>query len=242
MLAVDCADAFITTWVSRFGMPANLTSDRGAQFTAAVWSALCIKLGVSHQMTTAYYPQSNGMVERVHRQVKDALRSRLAGVEWSQHLPWVLLGLRAAPKEDSGVSSAELAHGEPLTLPGQVITAEEPPLARFVERIHSASPPLPTKPPTYTEMAAALMMAKFVYVHRGRTTPPWELLYPGPYRVLDNGPKVFRLAIGGREESVSGLLEFFRSRRCPEAGRPREESSLFPMGQHWRGAMWRQRR
>ncbi len=61
MSAVDCVDALITAWVSRFGVPANLTSDRGAQFTAAVWSALCLKLGVSHQITTAYHPQSNSM-------------------------------------------------------------------------------------------------------------------------------------------------------------------------------------
>ena len=132
MAAADCADAFIAAWVSRFGVPAALTSDRGAQFTAAVWSALCLKLGISHQMTTAYHPQSNGMVERAHRQLKDALRSRLAGVLWPQHLPWVLLGLRVAPKEDSGISSAELTYGAPLSLPGQFITAEEPPPADFV--------------------------------------------------------------------------------------------------------------
>jgi len=27
---------------------------------------------------------------------------------WPQHLPWALLGLRAAPKEDGGLPSAEL--------------------------------------------------------------------------------------------------------------------------------------
>jgi transposase InsO family protein len=99
MSAVDCADAFIAALVSRFGVPSNLTSGRGARITAAVWSALCLKLGISHQMTTAYHPQSNGMVERAYRQLKDALRSCLAGVQWPQHLPWALLGLRAAPKK-----------------------------------------------------------------------------------------------------------------------------------------------
>jgi transposase InsO family protein len=146
--AADCADAFIAAWVSRFGVPAALTSDRGAQFTAAVWSALCLKLGISHQMTTAYHPQSNGMVERAHRQLKDALRSRLAGVLWPQHLPWVLLDLRVAPKEDSGISSAELTYGAPLSLPGQFITAEESPPADFVEKLRSASPPPQTRQPT----------------------------------------------------------------------------------------------
>jgi hypothetical protein len=53
-------------------------------------------------MTTAYHPQANGLVERTHRQLKDALRARQAGVDWPAHLPWVLLGLRAAPKEVSG--------------------------------------------------------------------------------------------------------------------------------------------
>jgi hypothetical protein len=59
------------------------------------------------------------MIERAHRQLKDSLRTRLAGVHWPQHLPWVLLGLRAAPNEDSGASSAELVLGAPLTLPDQ---------------------------------------------------------------------------------------------------------------------------
>jgi hypothetical protein len=180
-----------------------------AQFTAVVWSALCLKLGVSHQMTTAYHPQSNRMVERAHRQLKNALCSRLAGVQWPQHLPWVLLGLRAAPKEDSDISSAELAYGAPLTLPGHFIAAEEPPPATIVEKIRPhlrrrrpGCPRMrkwqPSRPPP-----AALMAAKFVYVRRGGIVPPLDPLYLCPYQVLDNEPKVFRLAIGGREKSVS---------------------------------------
>jgi hypothetical protein len=51
------------------------------------------------------------MVERVHRQIKDTLRARGADPAWYSQLPWVLTGLRAAPKEDSAVSSAELALG-----------------------------------------------------------------------------------------------------------------------------------
>ncbi len=116
-------------------------------------------------------------------------------------------GLRAAPKEDSDISSAELTYGAPLSLPGQFITAEEPPPAGFVEKLRCASPLPPTRQLTYAEMVAkppaALMAAKFVYVRRGGVVPPLEPLYLGPYQVLDNGPKVFRLAIGGRAESVS---------------------------------------
>jgi hypothetical protein len=37
--AQDCADAFFAGWVSRFGVLAHLTSDRGVRFTSAVWQA-----------------------------------------------------------------------------------------------------------------------------------------------------------------------------------------------------------
>jgi transposase InsO family protein len=89
---------------------------------------VCQLLGVQHHLTTAYHPQANGMVERSHRQLKDALRARLAGTSWPDHLPWVLLGLRAAPKKESGVSSAELLYGVPLTLLGQFLAVQEPDL------------------------------------------------------------------------------------------------------------------
>ena len=40
---------------------------------------------------------------------------------WAKHLPWVLLGIRAAQKEDLAVSAAELVNGTALSLPGQLL-------------------------------------------------------------------------------------------------------------------------
>ncbi len=76
------------------------------------------RLHIQHITTTAFHPCSNGMVERCHRQLKDALRARSEANDWPDHLPWVLLGLRAAPKEESVVSLAEMVLGDPLVLPG----------------------------------------------------------------------------------------------------------------------------
>jgi len=78
----DCVEAFLSGWVSRFGVPAVVTSDRGVQFTSSVWSGLCQKLGINHKLTTAYHPQANGLVERFHRQLKEALRARLETGDW----------------------------------------------------------------------------------------------------------------------------------------------------------------
>jgi hypothetical protein len=79
MEASKCVDAFIANWVARFGVPVTVTTYRGAQFTSTLWSSACTSLGIKHVLTTAYHPQSNGMVEHVHRQLKDALRARGAG-------------------------------------------------------------------------------------------------------------------------------------------------------------------
>jgi hypothetical protein len=54
--------------------------------------------------------ESNGLIERFHRQLGDALRARLAREQWVEHLPWVLLGFGGASKEDTSVSSAEMVH------------------------------------------------------------------------------------------------------------------------------------
>ena len=76
---------------------------------------------------TAYQLQSNGMIERTHCQLKDALCMRLAGDNWLTHLPFVLLSLHTTPKEDSNLSSTELVYRAPILLPRQLQHGVEPP-------------------------------------------------------------------------------------------------------------------
>jgi transposase InsO family protein len=171
MEASTCAENFVSGWIARFGTPATVTSDRDTQFTSATWAGLCKRLGIEHILTTAFHPQANRMVERVHRQIKDALRAREAGAAWHSHLPWVLLGLRAAPKEESGISSAEQVLGTPLVLPGELLTVPEPSV--------TCGEPAPVKKMSYAEAAtsppAHLAQAQYVYVRRGgRGPPPWR--------------------------------------------------------------------
>ncbi len=124
---VDCANALFQGWVSRFGVPAVITSDCGAQFTSSLWAALCSLLNIQHNQATAYHPQSNGRVERFHRRLKDALRARCAAANWVDHLPWVLLGFRAAARKDDGSTPPQEVFGVPLILPGQFLDSPEIP-------------------------------------------------------------------------------------------------------------------
>ena len=71
-----CTRAFTSTWVSRFGVPALLTSDQGAQFRSSVWSEVCSILQISRIKTTSFHTSTNGMIERFHHSLKSSLRGR----------------------------------------------------------------------------------------------------------------------------------------------------------------------
>ena len=44
---------FLRTWVSRYGVPVTVVTDRGSQFTGELCGK---KLQISHQTATAYHP------------------------------------------------------------------------------------------------------------------------------------------------------------------------------------------
>jgi hypothetical protein len=216
MSTATCSAALFSGWIGRYGVPDRLTSDRGAQFTSEVWAALCRRLNISHIMTTAYHPQSNGMVERFHRQLKEALRARLAAAaaDWEFHLPWVLLGIRAAPKDDSNVSAAEAVFGQPLVLPGQLladhtaVAAEQgAALAGELRSDLSSFVPIPLRARSYAvvvqNVPEALKKAEFVYIRRDGVLPALSSKYEGPYKVISATSKFFRVMVGNQTSVVS---------------------------------------
>ena len=72
----DVADAFLSGWITRYGLPSDVSSDRGPQFMSLLWQDLSDLLGTKLHHTTAYHPQANGLVERFHRSMKVSLRAR----------------------------------------------------------------------------------------------------------------------------------------------------------------------
>lgn len=208
----DCAHALIHGWISRYGTPLDITSDRGPQFTSSLWSEIATSLGVQIHRTTAYHPQSNGLVERFHRSLKTSIKTRLQSPNWINELPWVMLGLRTAPKEDLGLSSAELVFGEALTVPGEFIPSDTSPwdanhfLQTTANRL-SNGPQTAQKTSLHrtltTHMPISLQNAKFVFVRIDAHRGPLQRPYSGPYEVVKPGTKTFVIKMGGRDETVS---------------------------------------
>ena len=113
-------DSFVANWVAHFGVPATITTDQATQFTVPTWQCMCRALGVKHVKTTAYQPQSNGMVECFHRQLKVVLHARCSGVDWLEHLLWLVLGLRAVPLGGVGPTCSAKRRGRCISSRGQV--------------------------------------------------------------------------------------------------------------------------
>ena len=74
------------------------------------WSSIAQFLGTQLDHTTAIHPQSNGLVEPSHCQLKATFQAHLSSPGLTRDLPSVFLGIRKAPKEDLVCSSAELVH------------------------------------------------------------------------------------------------------------------------------------
>ncbi|XP_064472886.1 uncharacterized protein LOC135387718 [Ornithodoros turicata] len=156
-------------------------------------------------------PCSNGLVERLHRQLKAALKTSEFPERWSEHLPLVLLGIRSAIK-DCGASAADLLYGGPLRLPGEFFapgaTQPLPDPQDFATRLSSFCATL--RAPSYRPSSDRrvfvhpdLATTTHVFVRHDGHRQPLQNPYDGPYLVQSHRPKSFTLLINGRSEVVS---------------------------------------
>lgn len=94
------------------GLPEEVVSDNGPQFTATEFSDFMGKNGIKHTLVPPYHPQSNGAAERSVRVVKDALVKQVIqgtkGMSIKHRLANFLLRYRTTPHNTTGVTPAEL--------------------------------------------------------------------------------------------------------------------------------------
>ncbi|XP_073979947.1 uncharacterized protein [Rhodnius prolixus] len=146
------------------------------------------------------------MVERWHRFLKSALRTRLEEAsKWTKTLPTVLLGLRSALRRTTGLSAAEAVLGQPLRLPGEIFmpprTQEPTDASLQLLRQEWARNISPTQTKCFVSPDLEKCTHVFLRegVHKRSLTPP----YSGPYLVRRRDDKTATVQLPGREDRVS---------------------------------------
>jgi len=198
--AESVCSAFLNNWISRFGPPMTLTTDRGTQFCSEVAKRLTNILGIHHIRTTAHNPRANGLIERAHRSLKASLKCR--GQNWLEQLPIVLFGLRMRPDEN-GVSAFSLVTGEQPLVPHVVPGNFD--LTQLSTDLHQLQFPIkPTrKQTTDSHLPAKLASCEYAWLRTDRVRKPLESPYQGPYRVVKRCNDTFTLSIRDKEVANS---------------------------------------
>ena len=107
MSAYTTARTFLAGWVARYNMPERVMTDRGRQFESELFRKWSQLLGTQNIHTTAYHPQANGIMERLHCSLKAFLHAELTSTKWLEHLPLIHLELRTTVKKELNYSVTE---------------------------------------------------------------------------------------------------------------------------------------
>ena len=117
--ALTIARLLVDQIIARHGVPSDLLSDRGANFLSQLMQEVCHQMGIHKFNTTAYHPQTDGLVERFNRTLLDMLAKTVEknGRDWDVHLPYVLFGYCASLQENTRESPFFLLYGRDPRLP-----------------------------------------------------------------------------------------------------------------------------
>ena len=143
--ATDTGKLLWNTVVKLHGVPRVIYSDRGSQFIASSWQELWRLTGTKLAFSTAYHPQTQGVVERMNAVVSQTIRCIIHDTgnikDWEKILPTVELAINSLPNQSTGFSPFFLNYGyEPVT-PVQLVKGNEEikteSIGSFVRRITS---------------------------------------------------------------------------------------------------------
>ncbi len=116
--ALETAETLFQHVFRNFGLPEDIVSDRGSQFTSRVWRAFFRLLGVSVSLSSGYHPQTDGQTERKIQEIGRYLRAYCHNHQnsWNQYLPWAEYAQNSLRQSTTGLT------------PFQCILGFQPPL------------------------------------------------------------------------------------------------------------------
>lgn len=198
------ARAFVEHFICRFGAPAEVVTDQGANFMSNLLKHTCKILKIKKINTSAYHPQAN-LVERSNRELKTFLRNYIAGnpQTWDQLLPFFTFQFNTTVNSSTGYSPFELLYGRQARIPNSVYNVTETELNYddYVTEMKANFKNIHDK--AVQNVLASKHKRKEIYDKNAREWQPWygdlvivetipsgvgkklQSLWRGPYEVVD---------------------------------------------------------
>ena len=116
--AVETARHFFDHIVRIHGLPNVIVSDRDTKFVSHFWAALHEHLGTTLSMATAHHQQTNGLAERVIRDLKTILRCYISDAQsdWDRLLTSAEFAINSAVHSTTGITPFEFVYGHNLEM------------------------------------------------------------------------------------------------------------------------------
>ena len=116
------AEKLVLEFVSRFGVPLQIRSDRGRQFDCELFGEMCRLLEVGHYMSTSFHPQGNSKCERMVKVVGNLIASFCKTyTTWDEHLPLLTMAYRSTIHDVTGFSPNYVMLGREVSMPLEVM-------------------------------------------------------------------------------------------------------------------------
>ena len=100
----EIMDNLVGKVISRFGIPEEILTDRALEFNQGIAKEIYRELGIKKLSTTAYHPQTDGLVERYNATIK-AILAKLVDKhkkDWNKWIPTAMFVLRTTKQASTG--------------------------------------------------------------------------------------------------------------------------------------------
>ena len=119
---VTVAEALIDIY-SRVGIPREVLSDMGTQFTSDLMREISRLLSIKQKFCTPYHPLTSGAVERWNGTLKQMLKRMCSErpKDWDRYINALLFAYRETPHESLGFSPFEMLYGRSVRGPMAIL-------------------------------------------------------------------------------------------------------------------------
>ena len=109
----------LADFIWKHGVPVEIIHDRAAEFLSDILQETAQVLGVTQLPTSGGHPQTDGLVERLNRTLKQMLSKIVSrgGRDWDDLLGPVLFAYRTAPHSSTGETPFSLVYGRDARVP-----------------------------------------------------------------------------------------------------------------------------